>query len=309
MKLSICCITYNHEKFIAQALEGFVNQKTNFDFEIVVADDYSTDNTRKICLEYQNKYPDKIRLLLNQANIGSMANFLKALKACKSKYIALCDGDDYWCDENKLQKQVDFLETNLDYVLCFTRGIIHNTFYQTKQVNLDFETGKELTIRHFINGNDQLTATAVIRNKSQHGLPDYFSQSPFGDVLLYLWLMFGNNSKAFCLPDVTAVYRIHGGGVHGHHHESKEKLIKAYKMHLVFYELLKNNLFQNEYKKELNEAVIKTVSIITRLCRDEKKFFKGTMLNVRYMFKGISFKVFASNTFKLQKQYIKSLIG
>lgn len=309
MKLSICCITYNHEKFITHALEGFVRQKTDFDFEIIVADDCSTDDTQKICLEYQNKYPDKIKLLLNETNIGSMSNFLKALRSCKSEYVALCDGDDYWCDENKLQKQVDFLETNPDYILCFTRGIIYNTFSQKKQINLDFEIGKELTIQHFINGNDQLTATAVIRNKSHLSLPDYFYQSPFGDLLLYLWVMQSNNRKAFCLPDVTAVYRIHSNGIHGQFHQSKEKLIKAYRMHLVFYDLLKNHLFQNEYKNELNQVIVKTVSILTRICRDEKKFFKGTMLNVRYMLKGLSFKVFASNVFRLQKQFIKSVIS
>lgn len=302
-------ITYKHEKFIAQAIEGVLVQKTDFDFHLFIGDDASPDNTSSIVEDYKKRFPGKISYIRHETNIGMHANFMGLYSLAKTKYIALCEGDDYWCDEYKLQKQVDFLERNSNYVLCFTRGLIFNTFSEQKQVNLDLETGKDLTIGHFIKRNDQLTATVLIRNDANLKLPDFMIRSPFGDLLVYLWVMYNASAKAFCLPDVTAVYRIHSGGVHGHHHQSKEKLIKAYKMHLVFYDLLKNHLFQNEYENELNEATIKTVSIITRLCRDERKFFKAIRLNVKYMFKGISFKLFASNTFKLQKQFIKSLIG
>ncbi len=95
-------------------------QKCDFDFDIVVGEDCSTDNTRTILLEYQKKYPSKFRLLLHEKNIGAMNNQMETLSACKGKYIALCEGDDYWTDPLKLQKQVDFLESHEDY-----NGVFH----------------------------------------------------------------------------------------------------------------------------------------------------------------------------------------
>ncbi|MDF1549683.1 MAG: glycosyltransferase, partial [Bacteroidales bacterium] len=121
MKLSVCMITYNHEKYIGQAIEGVLMQKTNFDIELLIGEDFSNDNTRNICMGYKNKYPDKIKLLLREKNIGMMRNFIQTLNTCKGKYIALCDGDDYWTDPLKLQKQVDFLEANPEYALCYHR--------------------------------------------------------------------------------------------------------------------------------------------------------------------------------------------
>ena len=102
-------ITYNHEKFIAEAIEGVVMQKTNFQFELVIGEDCSTDNTRAICIEYQKKYPDIIRLRLPETNQGMMLNWINNINSGRGKYIALCDGDDYWTDPYKLQKQVDFM--------------------------------------------------------------------------------------------------------------------------------------------------------------------------------------------------------
>lgn len=117
--LSVWCITYNHEKFIAEALESFLVQETYFDFDIVIGDDCSTDNTVSIIESYQTKYPYKIKLLQNKYNRGFMHNFIRTLKACKGKYIAMCEGDDYWIDKHKLQKQVDFLKRNSGFSACF----------------------------------------------------------------------------------------------------------------------------------------------------------------------------------------------
>ena len=119
MKVSVCIITYNHARFIGQALESALMQKTNFDYEIVIGEDCSTDNTGLICKKYAEMYPDKIRLLQNDKNLGVIENFKRTLYACKGEYVALLEGDDYWTDELKLQKQVDFLESNRDYAIVF----------------------------------------------------------------------------------------------------------------------------------------------------------------------------------------------
>ena len=125
--VSVICLAYNHEKYIKSALDGFVNQKTNFKFEVLVHDDASTDNTAMIIREYQRAYPEIIKPVFQAENqyskhIGIISNFL--LPDAKGKYLAFCEGDDYWCDENKLQIQVDYLESNESFVAC-----VHNTEY------------------------------------------------------------------------------------------------------------------------------------------------------------------------------------
>jgi len=112
--VSIICITYNHEPYIAEAIEGVLMQKCSFPIELVIGEDCSTDNTRKICEEYANK-SELIKLLPTETNLGMMPNFIRTLQSCTGKYIAMCEGDDYWTDPLKLQKQVDFLEANAEY--------------------------------------------------------------------------------------------------------------------------------------------------------------------------------------------------
>ena len=114
--VSICCITYNQEKYIKDAIEGFLMQKTNFLFEIIIHDDASTDKTADIIREYQQKYPDKIRTILQKENQykKGVRNSYTVFKEAKGKYIAFCEGDDYWIDENKLQKQVNYMEEHED---------------------------------------------------------------------------------------------------------------------------------------------------------------------------------------------------
>ena len=119
--VSVFMMAYNHEKYISEAIDGVLMQKTNFDFDIVIGEDCSTDNTRQIVLDYQQQYPGKVKLLLHEKNIGAMANQMAVFNACKGKYIAMCEGDDYWTDPYKLQKQVDFLEANEDYSICSHR--------------------------------------------------------------------------------------------------------------------------------------------------------------------------------------------
>src|SRR5690554_3017735 len=122
--VSICCITYNHEDFIRDAIEGFLMQKTSFPIEIIIHDDASTDNTANIIEEYANKYPDLFVTILqseNQWSKGGGSIYARFVyPRARGKYIALCEGDDYWTDPLKLQKQVDFLEANPEYILCFT---------------------------------------------------------------------------------------------------------------------------------------------------------------------------------------------
>lgn len=119
--LSVVTITYNHAPYIAKCIEGVLMQKVNFPMEFIIADDCSTDETRSICEEYAAKYPGLIRLVFPKSNIGAVMNEQQAFLTAKGKYIATCEGDDYWTDPLKLQKQVDFLEAHPDYSVCFHR--------------------------------------------------------------------------------------------------------------------------------------------------------------------------------------------
>ena len=119
-KVSVLCCTYNHERFIRESLEGIVSQETDFDFEIIVADDASTDHTQDIIREFAERYPDQFRLVLRTENVGIGENYYQALSMVEGEYLAICDGDDVWVDTQKLQKQVDFLDAKTDYMVICT---------------------------------------------------------------------------------------------------------------------------------------------------------------------------------------------
>ena len=119
--VSIVCITYNHEPYLRQTLDGFLMQRTTFPVEIILAEDCSTDGTRVICDEYVAKYPDKIHYIVRDHNVGYNQNEYEAMQAARGKYIAFCEGDDYWTDADKLQRQVDFMEVHPDYSVCWHR--------------------------------------------------------------------------------------------------------------------------------------------------------------------------------------------
>lgn len=125
IKVQVICVTYNQKEYIREALDSFLMQKTNFKFEVLVGDDCSTDGTSEIVAEYASKYPDIIKHIHRESNMGCLANFMDLCERASAKYVAFCDGDDYWTDENKLQKQYDFMEKNEDVNIC-----AHKTFIQ-----------------------------------------------------------------------------------------------------------------------------------------------------------------------------------
>lgn len=118
-KLSIICITYNQKDYIKQCLDGFIMQKTNFEFVAYIGDDCSTDGTIEIIQEYEQKYPNIIKGIYHNQNVGVNQNLLDVMSKCNTRYVAICEGDDYWTDPYKLQKQVDYLEEHSEYSACF----------------------------------------------------------------------------------------------------------------------------------------------------------------------------------------------
>ena len=203
--VSICMITYNHEAFIKQAIEGVLIQKCNFSFELVIGEDYSTDKTLEICQEFSKNY-NQIRLLPSISNLGMMPNFIRTINECKGKYIALCEGDDYWTDPLKLQKQVDFLEANEDFAICFHPIKI----WQNGKIKKDFitpEVNDVTTITDLAKGNYIHTPSVIFRNKLFDQFPNEFRESPAGDYFLHM--LNARYGKIKKLHDIMAVYRIH----------------------------------------------------------------------------------------------------
>jgi glycosyltransferase involved in cell wall biosynthesis len=132
--VSVKMITYNHAPFIAQAIEGVIQQKTIFPFELIIGEDCSTDGTREIVLKYQKKYPDIIQVITSENNVGVVKNSYRTRKACRGKYVAFCEGDDYWHNTDKLQKQVDYLENNPKCGLVYSS---YNVYHPGSQEKID----------------------------------------------------------------------------------------------------------------------------------------------------------------------------
>ena len=215
--VSILMITFNQEKFIAQAIESVLMQRVNFKYEIVIGEDYSTDRTRDIVLEYQEKYSDRIKLLLQGKNAGMHKNFVDTYYACMGKYIALLEGDDYWTDPYKLQKQVDFLEKNPDFAICFhNMQIIYEDEPHLNRISNIKQ--KEITnIKTLARGNYVYTASCIFR-KNFSKIPDWFYQCPVGDYPLHL--LNAQYGKIKFINEIMGVYRIHQEGIWENEHFS-----------------------------------------------------------------------------------------
>ncbi len=224
-EVSICIICYNQEKYIEQAIESVLMQKCTFATEIIICDDCSTDNTPNLIRSYVDKYPKRIKAYPAQQNMGMLRNWERALKLCSAKYIALLEGDDFWNDENKLQKQYRILETYPNYSVCFTNA--RNKYENGRKgyphyVNLTdtTHTTADLLLYNFIP-----TCSVLMRNNISTTFfhPAYFN-SPFAD-----WIIHILNSKfgdIYFLNEFTCTYRVHNSGVWGGIKEEKQLINK-----------------------------------------------------------------------------------
>ena len=247
--VSIQCITYNHENFIAQALEGFLIQKTTFPFEVIVHDDASTDNTANIIREYEQKFPKIIKPIYEKENLYKKrdGSFTKIVNnACTGKYIALCEGDDYWIDENKLQRQIEFLEKNPEYGFCYTKSKV---FDQKYGIFLNSMGNGKISFREIYLTYDIPTATIVYRRDLHSKYLEFKEQNGkkwiVGDYPLSLWFALNSKIKYFDLE--TSVYRVLEKSAS---HFTTFEEIENFKFNI--YENIQL-LFLNIYKTDYNE--------------------------------------------------------
>lgn len=293
--VSINCITYNHEKYLVQALESFLNQETNFKFEILIHDDASTDSTPDIIKYYEKKYPKIIKPIYQSDNQFSKGRkpWLYNLDRAKGQYIAECEGDDYWADSNKLQKQIDYLENNPGCTLTFHNAELINDQGDSLNRNL---IDKNLSKKVFDAGEiAELgfipTASKVYRKSSYTDLPSWVYHAVVGDYPNQL--VTTSHGYAYYFNQVMSYYRV---GIVGSatsnlnkksNHEKKEHL-------QGFIDILKNFNEYSEFKysNNINKVIIRYELLILKLDKSiikmrsarYKEFFNNLTLNEKIKF-------------------------
>ena len=231
--VSIVMITYGHEQFIREALEGVLMQEGGFDLELIIANDCSPDNTNLIISEILKSHPKahKIRYINHEKNLGMMPNFIFALQQAYGNYIALCDGDDYWTDPLKLQKQIDFLENNSEYNLVGHHATDSNSKLIGKHENDSFSF-EDIYYRTLIIP----TASLVFRNNIV--FEDWITKVYGGDKAIIF--LNAKKGKLKILPFLGSFYRLHSGGIEQLYKDDLRKSIRNINEHIVYYNLTKH---------------------------------------------------------------------
>jgi glycosyltransferase involved in cell wall biosynthesis len=208
--VSVRVVTYNHERWIAQCLEGILMQRTTFPYEVIVGEDCSTDRTREIVLAYAERHPDTIRVLPPEANLGHQRNSFRVQQACRGKYHAMLEGDDYWIDPLKLQKQADFMEAHPEVSLCFHNALILNERHAATR--LFFEAPfKEILGFADAYQTSLPTASVMARSEILATQPEWRLRIWCGDLLFRLWCL--HHGKFGYMDRLMSVYRRHAKGV------------------------------------------------------------------------------------------------
>ena len=264
--VSVVMITYGHEKHIDQAIDGVLMQQTKFRVELIIANDHSPDNTDTIVRKYIDENPNKklIKYFNHTRNLGMMPNVIFALNQSSGKYTAFCEGDDYWIDPLKLQKQVDFLEKNPDY------GLVHadcNFFYENTGkweynanrclIDLNKHYDKEVLFNKLINGTYKIrTATVLLRRDLLNKIEPKEFQFLMGDTPL--WLMLSQITSFKYINEVFSVYRIRAESASRSVNKSKQLQFQLSMVEVRIYYSLKYGFPLSEsLTKKYNEALIK----------------------------------------------------
>lgn len=291
--VSVCCITYNHEPYIAQTLDSFLMQKTEFPFEVLIHDDASTDRTADIIRKYEKKFPQIIKPIYQKENqysqgkrdISATWNFPRA----KGKYIAMCEGDDYWIDENKLQIQADFLENNPEYGMCYTNfNLVSEKSKNIKQKALDI---KKWNLKNWIIAPGYTCPPSWCYRKE---LIKKIPKIDSCDGTFIYFAVFLYNTKVYCFKNyITSCYRIlkesasHSVSAEKifmrevNLYDVKIKLAKFYLQDDMSY-LLKQNFFSSIWKLAILNEDFNLVKQIKTECDDKNTVFLVNLFSNKF---------------------------
>lgn len=248
MKLSVLVMTYNHARYIRQALDSVLMQQCNFDWEVLVSEDCSTDGTREIVLDYQQRHPERIRLLLSEQNVASNWIVRRGIEAAKGKYIALLDGDDYWSASDKLQKQADFLDSHPDCALCFHNAeTLDEDGVQPARLWTSPNHRRTSMLEDILGGNFIATCSTLFRRGLFGAVPEWYdSFFPITDWPLHI--LNAEHGTIGYIDETLGVYRIHSGGMYSPLSE-KRKLEQT----ANFYRTIDRNL-KGRHHRQIQQA-------------------------------------------------------
>ena len=313
--VAIRCLVYNHEKYLRDCLDGIVMQKTNFPFFAIVHDDHSNDSSSDIIREYQRIFPDIIHPIFEEKNFYSTDWHSADAKIHKAygeaKYIAVCEGDDYWTDPLKLQKQVDFLEAHPDYAVCAHETRIKDERNNQKSVLFSLTACKnsiipsprtDYTFEDTLKGNIFHLSSILFRQKDLIEFPSWRYRISAGDMVLFRYL--GSCGKTHWLPETMSVYRFHSGNLTSKGAEY-QSLVPFYKLNILVLRLL-NRFWNRKYQVVIYPIISRyyvecTMQYLRKSQRNWSKskemaflawcYDKGTAL--RFIAKGLASKVFS----------------
>lgn len=292
MKLSVFVVTYNQEKYIRQCLDSILMQKVDFDYEVVVGEDHGTDSTRIICEDYAGKYP-QVRLLPLTENLGVAKNWRRVLSECTGDYIAMCEGDDYWTDPFKLQKQVDFMDANAEFSLCFHDVKV---WKQNAGVLVDDWIMKDVSsvtnIYDLASHNYIYTLSVVFRNKPEilhdfyrlgyDGVGDYLGDYP-------LWMICAQYGNIYKIKECMGIYR-HGTGVWTSNSSMvKKSFVKVSMLSKLAY-IINDNRAKKILEEQIEDVMNYNCNLVEKLqndiedVRNSKTYKLGALIAKPYTF-------------------------
>lgn len=284
IKVSIICNTFNHEKYIEDAIKGFVNQKTDFKYEICIHDDASTDHTKEVILKYERLYPELIHAIIqteNQYSKGISVNAINSSRA-RGEYIAFCEGDDYWTDPYKLQKQVNLFEKYPDCALVLHGSIIINAKNKfAKRTWLFTNKERKLSVEEVLNARGIVAAhNSYMYRNVENTFPDFFRNLGVWDTTRCIY--FALNNSVYYIPELMSVYRV---GIKGSWNDrirlDQDKLVKHYRKEIHFYQEL-NQYTHFKYDNVISKTIHYLefhVAVCERRYDDIKKDYKNILGN------------------------------
>lgn len=287
-KVSVCMITYCHEKFIAEAINGVLMQECDFEVELILANDCSPDKTDFVIQNILVNHPKAswIRYINHKENLGMIPNFIFAMQQCRGEYIALCEGDDYWTDPLKLRKQVGFLEENPDYNICFhkVKTLKNNSLHEDVNIEKRYNSITDLpaTVNDLIKQGNFMHTASVMYRSDEITFPFELSYSSVGDYFMHIIVSKKGHIKR--IDETMAVYR-DGVGIYSTlSYKEMQKEILNYQICVLSY------LEEPDQKKILLQKVLKSINDLSRAnILNDKNL--STQLRVRQLIKIISLKI------------------
>ncbi|TDB68934.1 glycosyltransferase family 2 protein [Arundinibacter roseus] len=281
-KVSVTILTYNQVAFIGKTIQSALDQITDFDYEILVGDDCSTDGAQQVILDYEKRYPGKVKAVLHERNLGQngLFNTIETLKLATGTYIAPLDGDDYWTSPHKLQKQVDFLDAHPDFSACFHNALVtYEDGTPAHEVNAA-DQKKVIEVKDLI-GEEEIwfmaTSAVLFRNGLMH-YPDWFLKSTSGDIPRYVIL--AQHGPIGYIGETMSVYRKNSAGA-------------SFKDHYRDARFLQNRIMMykgidQETKFEYSPALRRNISRYYRMLLDarqyKKSYFRRAALALYYLY-------------------------